>query len=393
MSLFENMSALQSLIDELEALVGLPEKVESLRSELEEIENRIEEFNTESEERSKAAKIYITELIQNAFSEMETELGKAIQTSPYTFILQADSEGYADTSWKEIITKGQAVQVEAYRKFESFYRAKYGDIAGAPGWHGSARLPVIQIVANYPEYRFRETMVLPPRFQLTSPARWGSILRWEAGTIKDTINWGTATGASIGLIVQAANEVDGCTFRPFEQGIERVTLQAINGVLPVYLEANQDRFWMDSVKILQSEGALLGIKHGPRLIGPPRDEHVWLTDARFTNLQMEGPGSDKTPQAAMLLSGANIIIDGLNLYYWRQGPYLQNDQGATINGLTMHLSGYSTKEIRPYIVSRKTGLAAFGAISCANPGLYVDKQSTLTQEQLGGWYAKPGRVL
>lgn len=373
-------SILGSLLGELQEVVTLSDRLRSVESQLTTLRTNVNTLHADE-----------FSLIESRLLQLEDRpVSAETPGDAFVFELENDENGYADISWKKIVREGQALQAKYYKRYEAFYSKRYGDLHG-PGWHGSVRIPVIQIRATEPEYLFRETMLLPSRFQLSTSARWGSILRWEEATIRDTINWGTATGASIGLIVRAAEEVDGLLFRPFEQTIERVILQAVNGIMPVYIEANPDRFWMMDVKILMSEGALIGIKHGPRLIGPERDEHVWLTEPRFLNLQMEGPGSHAAPQAAMLLSGANIVISNLSLHYWMQGPYIQNDTGLLINGITMHAVGYKQNEQRPFIVSLNTGAAAISAVSAQQPGLYVQKQSWNTK--LGGWYLVPGKIL
>lgn len=374
---------LPSLLREAANIAELPPRVESLQLSIDGIKADLANRDTASREELNALVARITAL--------ETKPDQAPPgQDKFSFVLQNDVDGFADDSWDEIVKSGQTLQAAYWQKYETYYKAIYGDIRG-PGWHGTAHMPVILIIAVEPEYRFRKTHYLPGRFQVTSPSRWGSILKWEAATVLDTINWGTATKAPIGLIVRAAHTVHGCIMRPFEQGIERVTLQTINGVLPVYLELNCDRFRMTEVKVLQRGGAMLGIKHGPRLDGVPSSESVWLTDCRFSGLQMEGPATNTVPQAAMLLCGANIVISDLNLYYWRQGPYLHADTGAVINGLTMHSSGYAPEDLRPYIVSRQTGSAQFSAISCVQEGLYPPKGSWNTLP--GGWYNKPGPIL
>ena len=248
--------------------------------------------------------------------------GPVIEPSKFEFVLEVDADGhYSDESWEEIIKKGQELQYAYYKAAED----KYSKIWPLfPGWHGSAMAPVIKIICEEPEYHFKDTKRLPGRFCLSSNRRWSSVLRFYGDgqkVLKDTIAYGTATNAPVGLYVEGKTKVQtsqGEMFmKPFEQTIEDVILCAHNGVLPIYLSMNQDRFCIRGAKILQHQGALIGIKHGPIInetnypfpaIQDTEGNNVYLADPRFENLQMEGPHNNKRPQAAMLLSGNNIII-------------------------------------------------------------------------------------
>jgi len=191
--------------------------------------------------------------------------------------------------------------------------------------------------------------------------------------------------------------------KPFEQTIEDVIICAHNGVLPIYLSMNQDRFCIRGAKILQHQGALIGIKHGPIInetnypfpaIQDTEGNNVYLADPRFENLQMEGPHNNKRPQAAMLLSGNNIIISNLNLYGWMQGPYMHGGQNRLINGLTQHWGNThdgrmycSRDEIVSYTVTYRDNTKdsdCFSGIAGNFKQWYLPKRSKAPSK--GGWH-------
>jgi len=263
----------------------------------------------------------------------------------FEFVLEKDSQGFADESWEKIIKEGQRIQFEYWKKAEE----KWGKIYKMfPGWHGSAMSPVIKILAEEPEYYFKSTARLPGRFQLSSTRRWASILRFYATgdkVLKDDIRYATQTNAPIGLYVEGKTRVGEMLIKPFEQTIDNVILCSMQKNIPIYLSQNQDRLNINNVKILSHGGANIGIKHGPALskdnypfdaIQDTTGDQVWLTDPRFQDLQLEGPHNNQRPQAAMVLCGANIIISNLNMYGWMQGPYLHGTKNALVNGITIH---------------------------------------------------------
>ena len=322
----------------------------------------------------------------------------------FHFVLEKDKDGYADRSWEEIIAKGQRIQSEYWKRSEAFWGKDYQSPSGE-GWLGSEVAPIISIVCIEPEYFFHNTARLPGKFRVTTPARWGSMLRFYsdgARVVVDDVVYGMATHAPVGIYVEPGTTVGDMVMRSFDQSIENVVITSMNGTLPIYLAMDQDRFWLDRVKILQHQGALIGIKHGPPLRPdwypvPQRIEgNVWLRDARFNDLQMEGPHTDDRPQAAMLLSGANIIISNLNLYGWMQGPYCHSDRGLLINGLTMHDSDgkyCAIEEMIPYTISQKgpKQTAKITGVSAPNEGWYLPKRSMAPRTQ--GWHKEGGTTL
>ena len=332
----------------------------------------------------------------------------SIEPSKFEFVLEVDEDGhYSDESWEEIIKKGQELQYAYYKAAED----KYSKIWPLfPGWHGSAMAPVIKIICEEPEYHFKDTKRLPGRFCLSSNRRWSSVLRFYGDgqkLLKDTIAYGTATNAPVGLYVEGKTKVQTSQgemlMKPFEQTIEDVIICAHNGVLPIYLSMNQDRFCIRGAKILQHQGALIGIKHGPIInetnypfpaIQDTEGNNVYLADPRFENLQMEGPHNNKRPQAAMLLSGNNIIISNLNLYGWMQGPYMHGGQNRLINGLTQHWGNThdgrmycSRDEIVSYTVSYRSNTKdsdCFSGIAGNFKKWYLPKRSRVPSK--GGWH-------
>lgn len=346
--------------------------------------------------------------LSNKIDNLELSSPETIHTSnKFEFVLEKDENGFSDDSWEDIIKKGQEIQYAYYKAAED----KYSKIWPLfPGWHGSAMSPVIKIVCMEPEYHFKDTKRLPGRFCLSSPSRWSSVLRFYGDgekVIKDTIPYGTATNAPIGLYVEGKTKIQTSQgemlMKPFEQTIEDVIICAHNGVLPIYLSMNQDRFCIRGAKILQHQGALIGIKHGPIInetnypfpaVQDTEGNNVYLADPRFENLQMEGPHTNKRPQAAMLLSGNNIIISNLNLYGWMQGPYLHGGQNRLINGLTQHWGNthdgrmYCDRdEIVSYTVCYKNNTKdtdSFSGIAGNFKQWYIPKRSKLSST--GGWH-------
>jgi len=352
--------------------------------------------------------VKIKELESVNDSPSKTPSDAKLEPAKFEFVLGVDADGhYSDKSWEEIIKKGQEVQYAYYKAAED----KYSKIWPLfPGWHGSAMAPVIKIICEEPEYHFKDTKRLPGRFCLSSNRRWSSVLRFYGDgqkVLKDTIAYGTATNAPVGLYVEGKTKVQTSQgemlMKPFEQTIEDVILCAHNGVLPIYLSMNQDRFCIRGAKILQHQGALIGIKHGPIInetnypfpaIQDTEGNNVYLADPRFENLQMEGPHNNKRPQAAMLLSGNNIIISNLNLYGWMQGPYMHGGQNRLINGLTQHWGNTqdgrmycSRDEIVSYTVTYRSNTKdsdCFSGIAGNFKQWYLPKRSKAPSK--GGWH-------
>jgi len=359
--------------------------------------------------------VKIKELESSNNSPSKTYSDVKLEPDKFEFVLGVDADGhYSDESWEEIIKKGQELQYAYYKAAED----KYSKIWPLfPGWHGSAMAPVIKIICEEPEYHFKDTKRLPGRFCLSSNRRWSSVLRFYGDgqkVLKDTIAYGTATNAPVGLYVEGKTKVQTSQgemlMKPFEQTIEDVILCAHNGVLPIYLSMNQDRFCIRGAKILQHQGALIGIKHGPIInetnypfpaIQDTEGNNVYLADPRFENLQMEGPHNNKRPQAAMLLSGNNIIISNLNLYGWMQGPYLHGGQNRLINGLTQHWGNThdgrmycSRDEIVSYTVCYRSNTKdsdCFSGIAGNFKQWYLPKRSKVPSK--GGWHNAGEHVL
>ena len=270
----------------------------------------------------------------------------------FEFILEKDTDGFSDTSWEKIIKEGQKLQYEYWKKAEEVWGKQF---RMSEGWHGSAMSPVIRIICEEPEYLFKNTVRLPGRFCLSSNSRWSSVLRFYTigdKVLKDDTGYGYKWNSPVCIYVEGKtyNKMDDggtMVMKPFEQTIEEVIICPMTKGIPVYLCENQDRLSIRNCKILSHGGAQVGIRHGPKLAkdkylwedvtqSKEGDYNVWLTDPRFVDLQMEGPHNNKRPQAAMAMSGANIIIQNLNLYGWMQGPYLYGGINRLINGLTQH---------------------------------------------------------
>lgn len=387
-----NIASNQSLISDNKSLISTHEdRINTLTSNIDKLVKKIDE---------------VEGLYRDPVVEAVEVVGNS-SASKFEFVLEVDEDGFSDDSWEEIIRKGQELQYAYWKAAE----IKYNKIWKLfPGWHGSAMSPVIKIVCEEPEYHFKDTKRLPGRFCLSSPSRWSSVLRFYGNgdkVLKDTIAYGTATNAPIGLYVEGKTKVQTSKgemlMKPFEQTIEDVIIVAHSGVLPIYLSTNQDRFCIRGAKILQHQGALIGIKHGPIVnlndypfpaVQSNEGNNVYLADPRFENLQMEGPHTNKRPQAAMLLSGNNIIITNLNLYGWMQGPYMHGGQNRLINGLTQHWGDThdgrmycSRDEIVSYTVSYKSNTKdsdSFTGIAGNFKQWYLPKRSRVPSR--GGWH-------
>jgi hypothetical protein len=331
-------------------------------------------------------------------------------TPKFEFILGKDDKGFSDSSWDEIVKKGQEIQYEYWKKAEE----NWGKLHRmSEGWHGSAMSPVIKIICEEPEYLFKNTVRLPGRFCLSSNSRWSSVLRFYTfgdKVLKDDTGYGYKWNSPVCIYVEGKTYVkmpDGGTMimKPFEQTIEEVIICPMTKGIPVYLCENQDRLSIRDCKILSHGGAQVGIRHGPKLAegkypwegvtqSKKNDYNVWLTDPRFVDLQMEGPHNNKRPQAAMCMSGANIIIQNLNIYGWMQGPYLYGGINRVINGLTQHWGNTSDgrmfcarDEVVSYTVSytdETKGKDAFSCIAGDFKQWYLRKGSRAPEK--GGWH-------
>ena len=339
------------------------------------------------------------------------------QAPKFEFILGKDEKGFSDTSWDQIVKQGQEIQYEYWKKAEKTWGKLY---RMSEGWHGSAMSPVIKIICEEPEYLFRNTVRLPGRFCLSSNSRWSSVLRFYTfgdKVLKDDTGYGYKWNSPVCIYVEGKTYVkmpDGGTMvmKPFEQTIEEVIICPMTKGIPVYLCENQDRLSIRNCKILSHGGAQVGIRHGPKLAegkypwegvtqSKKNDYNVWLTDPRFDNLQMEGPHNNKRPQAAMAMSGANIIIQNLNLYGWMQGPYLYGGINRIINGLTQHWGNTSDgrmycarDEVVSYTVSYTDDTKDTDSFACIAGNFkqwYLRKGSRAPEK--GGWHNQNEPIL
>jgi len=328
----------------------------------------------------------------------------------FEFVLEKDAQGFSDDSWNDIIKKGQEIQYEYWKKAEETWNKQ---VKMYEGWHGSAMSPVIKIICEEPEYLFKNTVRLPGRFCLSSNRRWSSVLRFYTfgdKVLKDDTGYGYKWNSPVCIYVEGKTYVkmpDGGTMimKPFEQTIEEVIICPMMKGTPIYLSENQDRLSIRNCKILSHGGSQVGIRHGPKLAegkypwegvtqSKKNDYNVWLTDPRFVDLQMEGPHNNKRPQAAMAMSGANIIIQNLNLYGWMQGPYLYGGVNRIINGLTQHWGNTSDgrmfcarDEVVSYTVSYTDDTKGKDAFSCIAGDFkqwYLRKGSRAPEK--GGWH-------
>ena len=329
--------------------------------------------------------------------------------SKFEFVLEKDSIGFSDTSWENIIKEGERIQYEYWKKAEKAWSKRF---KMSEGWQGSAMSPVIKIICEEPEYIFKGTVRLPGRFCLSSKSRWSSILRFYTfgrKVLKDDTGYGYKWDAPVCIYVEGKtyNKMpDGGTMimKPFEQTIEEVIICPMRKGIPIYLSENEDRLSVRNCKILSHGGAQVGIRHGPKLAADNYpwegvtqsgdDYNVWLTDPRFVDLQMEGPHNNQRPQAAMTMSGANIIIQNLNLYGWMQGPYLYGGINRVINGLTQHWGNTSDgrmfcakDEVMSYTVSytdETKDTDSFTGIAGGFKQWYLKKGSRAPEK--GGWH-------
>lgn len=338
-------------------------------------------------------------------------------TPKFEFILEKDSEGFSDASWNNIIKKGQEIQYEYWKKAEETWNKK---VKMYEGWHGSAMSPVIKIICEEPEYLFKNTVRLPGRFCLSSNSRWSSVLRFYTfgdKVLKDDTGYGYKWGSPVCIYVEGKTHTkmsDGGTMimKPFEQTIEEVIICPMMKGIPIYLSEDQDRLSIRNCKILSHGGAQVGIRHGPQLAennypwegvtqSKKGDSNVWITDPRFVDLQMEGPHNNKRPQAAMFMSGANIIVQNLNLYGWMQGPYFHGGINRIINGLTQHWGNTSDgrmycarDEVVSYTVSYTDDTKDTDSFSCIAGNFkqwYLKKHSRAPEK--GGWHNKSELIL
>ena len=366
----------------------------------------------------------ITKDLKNIKNHLTTIQSSSNVNSPisspnlkFEFVLGKDEEGFSDSSWEEIIKKGQQIQYEYWKEAEETWNKQFKMYEG---WHGSAMSPVIKIICEEPEYLFKNTVRLPGRFCLSSNSRWSSILRFYTfgdKVLKDDTGYGYKWDSPVCIYVEGKTHTkmpDGGTMimKPFEQTIEEVIICPMTKGIPIYLSEDQDRLSIRDCKILSHGGAQVGIRHGPQLAennypwegvtqSKKGDANVWITDPRFVDLQMEGPHNNKRPQAAMFMSGANIIVQNLNLYGWMQGPYFHGGINRIINGLTQHWGNtgdgrmYCARdEVVSYTVSYTDDTKDTDAFSCIAGNFkqwYLKKHSRAPEK--GGWHNQGELIL
>lgn len=422
---------LQNLLTDLQEVSKTPERVDLIDQKISELQSKIDQLPDTQEmamrleilEKS-AADVYpkavaLADNLGKRITDLESAAPAAQPSNdPYTFVLRDDDgDGFIDDEWEEIIKAGQTLQAKVWAEKEQYWTDRIGTPpAGEVGWYGSSTMPVIRIVCESGEHFAHGTLRLPGRFELTSPSRWGAMIRFEADDqgkhLIDDIAYGVATNAKIGIYVEpktiVITENGTMIVKPFEQTIERVVLVAMNGVLPVYLAQNQDRFLMDDCNVQQHQGAQIGIKHGPPLQGRSYpfpatqvlDGSTYLADPRITNVQFEGPHNATRKQAAVFMSGNNIQLTGLNFYGWTHGILCHGGQGRVVSGITMHdgitADGrrFTTKEnIVAVALSTRTGLNP-DSVSGVAGGFKVwilPKQSPAPET--AGWYIKGQGIL
>ena len=366
----------------------------------------------------------ITKDLKNIKNQLTTIQSSSNVNSPisspnlkFEFVLGKDEEGFSDSSWEEIIKKGQQIQYEYWKEAEETWNKQFKMYEG---WHGSAMSPVIKIICEEPEYLFKNTVRLPGRFCLSSNSRWSSILRFYTfgdKVLKDDTGYGYKWDSPVCIYVEGKTHTkmpDGGTMimKPFEQTIEEVIICPMTKGIPIYLSEDQDRLSIRDCKILSHGGAQVGIRHGPQLAennypwqgvtqSKKGDSNVWITDPRFVDLQMEGPHNNKRPQAAMFMSGANIIVQNLNLYGWMQGPYFHGGINRIINGLTQHWGNtndgrmYCARdEVVSYTVSYTDNTKDTDSFSCIAGNFkqwYLKKHSRAPEK--GGWHNQGELIL
>lgn len=366
----------------------------------------------------------ITKDLKNIKNQLTTIQSSSNVNSPisspnlkFEFVLGKDEEGFSDSSWEEIIKKGQQIQYEYWKEAEETWNKQFKMYEG---WHGSAMSPVIKIICEEPEYLFKNTVRLPGRFCLSSNSRWSSILRFYTfgdKVLKDDTGYGYKWDSPVCIYVEGKTHTkmpDGGTMimKPFEQTIEEVIICPMTKGIPIYLSEDQDRLSIRDCKILSHGGAQVGIRHGPQLAennypwegvtqSKKGDSNVWITDPRFVDLQMEGPHNNKRPQAAMFMSGANIIVQNLNLYGWMQGPYFHGGINRIINGLTQHWGNTSDgrmycarDEVVSYTVSYTDNTKDTDSFSCIAGNFkqwYLKKHSRAPEK--GGWHNQGELIL
>lgn len=334
------MKTLEELAAALTEIAQLPEAVQKARQEqfgnIQTLEATLQNIANESEQIRK--RLEAVEYLSHQF--------KNPVSNPHAFVLDSSQP---DASWEEIIRKGQEIQQPFWEEGEERWNRELGESPKGVGWYGTVSMPIVTILATEPEYKFRNTMRLPGRFQLRSASRWGSALRFDGSgerIVKDTIPYGHCYNEPIGIYVEPATELpSGMIVRPFEQDIRDSLIVASNGVLPIYLAQNPDRLHITGNNIQQHGGGFFGIKHGPEyavdiLPQPARPADLtYMGETRIVNNQFEGPhrvihptGSRK--KAGVFFSGQYVHIQNNSFFGWDQCIYSHGGGGRVVTGNT-----------------------------------------------------------
>ena len=334
----KNMNELIQLAESIGELAKLPDTTREL------IQAQHNTLNTQS------ARIQNLENRLNAI--IHHSVDRPQHSSPFEFILENDDNGFADDSWEQIIKQGQDLQKQYWQVSERWWQEHQGDSPSGAGWYGTAESPVITIKCVEPVYRFHDTVRLPGRFQVKGNGHWSSFLRFYGdgdSVLRDSIPWGVATNAPIGIYVEPTTELqDGRSVRNFEQSIQGVMLIGHRGSMPVYIAQNAFNFRMADCNVQCHQGAQISIKHGPAIdadwypvkqVYPPNFQSVYLPDPVFSNMLIEGPHKFLRKSCGILASGNNMIFDRLNFYGHMCGIMAHGGQGRIIQGCTMHDGG------------------------------------------------------
>ena len=334
------MKTLEELASALTEIAQLPEAVQKARQEqfgnIQTLEATLQHATNENEQIRKRL-----EAVEYLASKKSQPVSNA-----YTFTLDASNP---EQSWRDIIKKGQEIQQPFWEMGEERWTEELGESPKGVGWYGTVSMPVITILATEPEYKFRNTMPLPGRFQLRSASRWGSALRFYGSgdaVQKDTIPYGHCYNEPIGIYVEPATELpSGMIVRPFEQDIRDCLIVGTNGVLPIYLAQNPDRLHIVGNNIQQHSGGFFGIKHGPEYAAdifpkPARPADLsYLGDTVISGNQFEGPhrvthptGSRK--KAGVFFSGQYVHVQNNTFYGWDQCIYSHGGGGRVVTGNT-----------------------------------------------------------
>lgn len=346
------MKSLEQLAEALTEIAQLPEAVQKARQEqfdnIQTLEKTIEAQGRKLaliEKRQGENHSAAMEMVKNLIIQEFKEHAKSAITR-YGFVIDADRP---DESLENAIKNGQELQQPFWEEGEERWQRELGESPKGEGWYGSVSMPVITLVLTEPEYKFRNTIRLPGRFQLRSYSRWGSAIRCDGTGDKvlvDHIPYGHCYNEPIGIYVEPATTLpSGMIVRPFEQSINDCLIVGSNGVLPIYLAQNPDRLHITGNNIQQHGGGFFGIKHGPAyeadwMPKPARpDDLTYIGDTVISVNQFEGPHrmthpSGSRKQAGVFFTGLNVQVRDNNFWGWSQCVYSHGGGGRVITGNT-----------------------------------------------------------